>query len=137
LYNSCPSHDNISDGSTDPSQVLGIECDAPTAKEQTTYQRITSDPPTGTSSNYSIATATYLQTTDSLQSTTKRTKEDTIANDQITGNIIGINVVNRDNIIPCYAKAGNIHETCTIIKGIYLFKHIKSKEKYHKGHYFY
>jgi hypothetical protein len=72
-----------------------------------------------------------------LQSTTKRTKEDTIANDQITGNNISVNVVNHDSIIPCFDKADDIHETCKIIKGIYLFKDIKSKEKYHKGHYFY
>ena len=86
-FSSCPSHDNISDSFTDPSQVLRIDCDAPTTTEQTTYQRITSDPMT---SNDSITTSTYLQTTDSLQSTTKRTKGDGIANDQITGNIIGI-----------------------------------------------
>ena len=47
--------------------------------------------------NSPITTITYQQTTDSLQSTTKRTKEDTIGNDQVAGNIIGIHVVNRDD----------------------------------------
>ena len=101
LYNSCPSHDNILDSSTDPSQVLGIECDAPTATEQTTYQRITYVLTTDTPSNDSVAIATYLHTTDTLQSTTMRPKEDTLVNDRITGNIIGINVVNSDDIILC------------------------------------
>jgi hypothetical protein len=45
--------------------------------------------------NSPITTIIYPQT-DSLQSTTKRTKEDTICNDQVAGNIIGIKVVNRD-----------------------------------------
>jgi hypothetical protein len=45
--------------------------------------------------NSPITTITYPQT-DSLQSTTKRTKEDTICNDQVAGNIIGIKVVNHD-----------------------------------------
>jgi hypothetical protein len=45
--------------------------------------------------NSPITTITYPQT-DSLQSTTKRTQEDTICNDQVAGNIIGIKVVNRD-----------------------------------------
>ena len=52
-------------------------------------------------SNYAthspITTITYPQTTDSLQSTTKRTKVDTICNDQVAGNIIGINVANHDD----------------------------------------
>lgn len=55
----------------------------------------------------SITTNAYLQTTDTLQSTTKKTKEDTIANDQISGNIIGIHVVNRDDSIRYYAKGGD------------------------------
>jgi hypothetical protein len=55
----------------------------------------------------SKTTTNYIstQTTESLQSTTKRTKEDTIYNDQITGNIMGIYVVNRDDITPYYVKA--------------------------------
>jgi hypothetical protein len=47
--------------------------------------------------NSAITTITYPQTPVSLQSTTKRTKEDAIGNDQVAGNIIGINVVNRDD----------------------------------------
>lgn len=121
LHSSCPSHDNISDRSTDPSQFLRIECNAPTTTDQTAYQRITADPMTGTSSNNSVTTTTSTQMTHRLQSTTKRTKEDTIANDHITGNNISVNVVNNDNIIPCFAKADDIHQTCKIIKGIYLF----------------
>ena len=58
--------------------------------EQRTIQKIKSDPTTSISNNdeySSITTTTSLQTTDSLQSTKMRTKEDTIAQDQITGNI--------------------------------------------------
>jgi hypothetical protein len=50
LYHSCPSHDNISDISTDPSQVLRIDCDVPVTIEdtidQTIEHRTTSDPMT-------------------------------------------------------------------------------------------
>jgi hypothetical protein len=56
--------------------------------EQTTID----DTTTGTS------TTTSPQATDSPQSTSKRTKEDTLTNDQIAGTIISTNVVNRDNI---------------------------------------
>ena len=110
MYHSCPSHDNISDISTDPTQVLRIDCDVPvtiehtidqttehtttsdpTTTEQTTHQTTTYDPMTteqttrqtiqfdptpDTSGNdeYSSTTTTSTQTTDSLQSTTMRTK---------------------------------------------------------------
>jgi len=65
----------------------------------TTEQTKTSDPVTTkqttkrTTGYYPMTTTTFTQT---------RTKEDIIANDQITGNIIGINVVNRDDNIPYY-----------------------------------
>jgi hypothetical protein len=60
----------------------------PMTTEQTTKQTTKYDP---------MTTTTSTQTTESLQSTIKRTKEDSIGNDQITGNIIGIHVVNRDD----------------------------------------
>ena len=80
-------NDNIVDTNSDPSQVLRIDCDACTTTKQTTI----ADTTTGTSNNiehFSQTTTTSPQTTASLQSTTKRTKEDAIANDQITGNDI-------------------------------------------------
>ena len=70
--------------------------------EQRTIQTIKSDPTTSISNNdeySSMTTTTSLQTTDSLQSTKMRTKEDTIAHDQITGNIISINVMNRHTML--------------------------------------
>lgn len=91
---------NIVDSNSNHSQVLRIDCDAPmTTKSDTT---------TRTSNNVeylSITTTTYPQTNDWLQSTTIRTKEDIICSHQIAGNIIGINVVNRDDSIPHYVKA--------------------------------
>jgi uncharacterized protein YuzE len=114
LYYRCLYNDNIVDQTSDHSQVLRIDCDAPMTTEhttdQTTKQTTTYVTMTRTSNNdeYSSKTTTnYIstQTTESLQSTTKRTKEDTIYNDQITGNIMGIYVVNRDDITPYYVKA--------------------------------
>lgn len=50
MYHSFSSHDNISDSSSDHSQVLRIDCDAPVATEHTIYQTtehtITSEPMT-------------------------------------------------------------------------------------------
>ena len=96
MYHSCPLHDNISDSSTDHSQVLHIDCDGPVTTEQTTEpttehaqtsdpttteqtppQTIKFDPTSDTSGNdeySSIKTTTSTQTTDSLQSTKMRTK---------------------------------------------------------------
>lgn len=68
--------------------------------EQTTI----ADTTTGTS------TTTSPQTTDSPQSTSKRTKEDTLTNDQIAGTIISTNVVNRDNSIQYNWKTDDINE---------------------------
>ena len=77
-YNdACPSYNNISDISSNDSQVLRIDCDAPTTTEQKTSQTTQSDPTTDTSGNdeySSITTTTSTQTNDSLQSTTMRTK---------------------------------------------------------------
>jgi uncharacterized protein YuzE len=110
LYYRCLYNDNIVDTTSDHSQVLRIDCDAPMTTDQTTKQTTTYVTMTRTSNNdeYSSQTTTnYIstQTTESLQSTTKRTKEDTIYNDQITGNIMGIYVVNRADITPYYVKA--------------------------------
>ena len=118
LYYRCLYNDNIVDQTSDHSQVLRIDCDAPMTTEhttdQTTKQTTTYVTMTRTSNNdeYSSKTTTnYIstQTTESLQSTTKRTKEDTIYNDQITGNIMGIYVVNRDDITPYYVKADDAY----------------------------
>lgn len=68
--------------------------------EQTTI----ADTTTGTS------TTTSPQTTDSPQSTSKRTKKDTLTNDQIAGTIISTNVVNRDNSIQYHWKTDDINE---------------------------
>jgi len=93
-------NNNIVDINSDHSQVLRIDCDTPMITQQKIEQTTEYDLMTETTSyatNSPITTITYPQTTDSLQSTTKRTKEDTIGNDQVVGNIIGINVVNRDD----------------------------------------
>ena len=91
------SNDNIVDVNSDHSQVLRIDCDAPVTTDQIIDQ--TAEQTTIYSSTTETSTTTSLQTTDSIQSTTMRTKEDTIANDQITGNTIGINVVNRHTML--------------------------------------
>jgi len=88
LYYVCLSNYNIVDINSNHSQVLRIDCDAPTTTEHTTNQTITSDPMTtqqttrqkiksdtttdnsGNVEYSSITTTTYQQTTDSLQSTT-------------------------------------------------------------------
>ena len=83
----CLINDNIVDTNSDPSQIFRIDCDASTTTKQTTI----ADTTTGTSNNVehsSQTTTTSPHTTASLQSTTKRTKEKDIANDQITGNNI-------------------------------------------------
>ena len=96
LYYRCLYNDNIVDQTSDHSQVLRIDCDAPmttehttdqTTKQTTTYVTMTR---TNNDEYLSKTTTNYIstQTTESLQSTTKRTKEDTIYNDQITGNIM-------------------------------------------------
>ena len=100
LYFVCLCNTNIVDISSDHSQVLRIDCDNPMTTQQKIEQTTEYDLMTKTSSyatHSPITTITYPQTTDSLQSTTKRTTEYTICNDQVAGNIIGINVVNRDD----------------------------------------
>jgi len=104
LYFLCLYNNNIVDINSHHSQVLIIDCDTPMTTQQKIEQTTEYDLMTETSSNATnspITTTTYLQTTDHLQSTTKRTKGDNIAKDQITGNIIGISVVNRDDNISC------------------------------------
>ena len=104
------SNDNIVDINSDHSQVLRIACDAPLTTDQKTEQATLYSSTTDTSNNVeysSITTTKSLQTTESLQSTTMRTKEDNIANAHITGNIIGINVMNRHTIMKL---TKNIHE---------------------------
>ena len=92
-------NNNIVDINSDHSQVLRIDCDASMTTEQTAKSDpMTTEQTTKRTTEYDpMNTTTSTQTTDSLQSTTKRTKEDTIGNDQVVGNIIGINVVNRDD----------------------------------------
>lgn len=65
-----------------------------------------------------------LQTTASLQATTKRPKEGIKANDQIISNSISTNTVNRDDIIPYYVKADNLHVACKINKGMFITYHV-------------
>ena len=99
LHFVCLCNNTIVDSNSDHSQVLRIDCDTPMTTQQKIEQTTEYDVMTETSSyatNSPITTITYPQT-DSLQSTTKRTKEDTICNDQVAGNIIGIKVVNRDD----------------------------------------
>jgi hypothetical protein len=99
LHFVCLCNNTIVDSNSDHSQVLRIDCDTPKTTQQKIEQTTEYDVMTETSSyatNSPITTITYPQTTDSLHSTTKRTKEDTICNDQGAGNIIGINVMNRD-----------------------------------------
>jgi hypothetical protein len=93
------SNTNIVDINSDPSQVFRIDCDASMTTEQTTkFDPMTTEQTTKQTTKYDpMTTTTSTQTTESLQSTIKRTKEDSIGNDQITGNIIGIHVVNRDD----------------------------------------
>ena len=98
LHFVCLCNNTIVDSNSDHSQVLRIDCDTPMTTQQKIEQTTEYDVMTETSScatNSPITTITYPQT-DSLQSTTKRTQEDTICNDQVAGNIIGIKVVNRD-----------------------------------------
>ena len=100
LHVVCLCNNTIVDTNSDHSQVLRMYCDTPMTTQQKIEQTTEYDLMTETSSyatNSPITTITYPQTTDSLKSTTKRTKEDTIANHQVAGNIIGINVVNRDD----------------------------------------
>ena len=99
LYCVCLCNTNIVDVNIDHSQVLRIDCDIPITTQQKIEQTTEYDVMRETSSyatNSPITTISYPQTTDSLQSTTKRPTEDTICNDQVAGNIIGIHVVNRD-----------------------------------------
>lgn len=110
MYKVCLSHDNIVDINSYRSQVLRIDYDAlmtiicdPTTTEPTPDQIPIYNRTTVTSKNVeysSIKTNTILQTTDSLQSTAMRPKEDTKTNDQMAGNRISTNTVNRDDIIP-------------------------------------
>ena len=96
------SNNNIVDISSDHSQVLRISCDAPLITDQTTEQTTLYSSTTETSNNVeysSIITTKSRQTTDSLQLTTMIRTEDNIANEHITGNIIGINVMNRHTIM--------------------------------------
>ena len=82
---------------------MRIDCDASMTTEQTSqqttkYDLLTTKEITNRTLKYDpMNTTTSTQTTESLQSTTKRTKEDIVDNDQITGNIIGMTVVNRDD----------------------------------------
>jgi hypothetical protein len=62
--------------------------------------------------------------TDSLQSTTKRPKEETKTNHQMKGNIISTNTVDHDDIIPYYVKADNMDGACKINKGIFTTYHV-------------
>ena len=99
LYCVCLCNNNIVDINSDHSQVLRIDCDSPMTTQQKIEQTTEYDLKTKTSSyatNSPITTITYPQTTDSLQSTTQRTKEDTICNDQVAGNFIDLGVVNCD-----------------------------------------
>ena len=96
----CLCNNTIVDVNSYNSQVLRIDCDTPITTRQKIEQTTEYDLMTETSSyatNSPITTITYPQTTDSLHSKTKRTKEDTTGNDQVAGNSIGINVVNRDD----------------------------------------
>ena len=81
MYNVCLFNNNIVDINSDQSQVLRIDCEAPTTREQTSI----SDTTTWTSNIVEYPSKT---TTISPQSTTIITKEDTPGNDQIAGNII-------------------------------------------------
>ena len=98
LYFVCLCNNNIVDVNSDHSHVLRIDCDTPMTTQQKIEQTTEYNVMTETSSyatNSPITTITYPQTTDSLQSTTKRTKEDNLGNDQVAG----LNVVNRyDNV---------------------------------------
>lgn len=69
-----------------------------TTEQTTKFNPMTTEQKTKQTTKYDpMTTTTSTQTTESLQSTIKRTKGDIIGNDQITGNIIGITVVNRDD----------------------------------------
>ena len=76
-YNdACPSYNNISDISSNDSQVLRIDCDAPTTTEQKTSQTTQSDPTTDTSGNdeySSMTTSTSTQMTGDTTATGPKT----------------------------------------------------------------
>ena len=100
---------NISDSKTNPSQVLQIDCDAPTT-QQTTRQIIQSDPTTDTSGNVEYPASTSPHMTDSAKSSTPTTtgittpKTDTstkvdnlaMTTNPTTGKFIIVNTVNHD-----------------------------------------
>ena len=74
-YNdACPSYINISDINSNHSQVLRIDCDAPTTTEQKTSQTTQSDPTTDTSGkDSSMTTSTSTQTKGDTTATAPKT----------------------------------------------------------------